>query len=310
MVESTAAKLGPESALAIPGRPRKMERHEPKPRESSRRKARPARSQMSGLPCICQGKEGVSRAVSLLPLSLLPSYRFLLPLRANGRGAELLMNDRHNGSELRLESQRGGNPKAQLNAREPRLRYATIVVLAALATSAWIRSASVDDCITIRCGRTEIQLWSEGGHALLEVSRHQIPMIPMRQLVWRRWQSQGWLEDHHVFGPRLRFAGVELFAHHVVVGAPPRYGISGAFPDDYRLAGIVVAYWHPLLLAFLWLLWLRLDHQRRLRRLKRSARFCVHCGYDLRASTDRCPECGTAIAPAAPAGAGRTRASS
>jgi hypothetical protein len=39
-------------------------------------------------------------------------------------------------------------------------------------------------------------------------------------------------------------------------------------------------------------------HRKRLR-----AGLCVACGYDLRASTERCPECGTPIAPRTSVGA-------
>jgi len=71
------------------------------------------------------------------------------------------------------------------------------------------------------------------------------------------------------------------------VGHPPAgyWRIGGR-----RLWIIWVPYWFPVLLSAIapvsWLV----GHLRRRRRT--HAAHCIHCGYDLRATPDRCPECG------------------
>lgn len=82
---------------------------------------------------------------------------------------------------------------------------------------------------------------------------------------------------------------------------PGGFGYSKSPADDPRASdyfALLIPQWSLLflfsLLPLLWTLltWRRLRLQKRL-----PANHCQHCGYDLRASKDRCPECGTPIPP-------------
>jgi hypothetical protein len=89
--------------------------------------------------------------------------------------------------------------------------------------------------------------------------------------VWR----QPWEEEHGI--PARRWMGVRAFTVH---------------PPDHREPArvLVVSDWLvALAAAVLPAMWVG----RLLRRRRRAGTGrCLHCGYDLRASPERCPECG------------------
>ena len=71
---------------------------------------------------------------------------------------------------------------------------------------------------------------------------------------------------------------------------------GGAGPFAIRLHELIVPHWFVFLLTLLPVPWL----WRRTRRVRRADEGrCAVCGYDLRASPQRCPECGATPAAAA-----------
>ena len=81
-------------------------------------------------------------------------------------------------------------------------------------------------------------------------------------------------------------------AWHDVIRLKNDVGMRPPIPEW----GVQFPYWFPILLTSLFpSIWFIARRRRRLIRSRRQMGLCLKCGYDLRASKDRCPECGTAI---------------
>jgi hypothetical protein len=104
-----------------------------------------------------------------------------------------------------------------------------------------------------------------------------------------------WFRGQHPPGARWDFLGEDVTA--VMNGCPPGFA-AGHWP--YPTAGVIgdrwvlaVRPWLPTgLAAVLPAVWL--VRRLRARRARRQG-LCPACGYDLRATPDRCPECGRAV---------------
>ena len=68
------------------------------------------------------------------------------------------------------------------------------------------------------------------------------------------------------------------------------YWWLGYMSDNQTFSTTIIPLYLPVLLFGVWPAWLLLPFRRRRKRKKLG--LCVQCGYDLRASKDRCPECG------------------
>jgi hypothetical protein len=87
---------------------------------------------------------------------------------------------------------------------------------------------------------------------------------------------------------RFDAAGIQWYRSNLTAGQSPTAPVLASVAELRISIGWPVVIW--LLLVTLW--WLNRASQRR---AARSGQLCAKCGYDLRATPQRCPECGTAV---------------
>jgi hypothetical protein len=161
----------------------------------------------------------------------------------------------------------------------------------------WVRSASTGDTVLLQHHRPGpprgvlrfAQLWSGGGGLRIGVGRfrttdpiHQIFAGPYPFWAWSEYDPgpNPYPFDRFDRGSNVTFAGLQL--HHLDYGIPTYDEWFLSLTVPYALIIAITA-----LLPILWI--------RRTIRARRRARLglCLRCGYDLRATTGPCPECGT-----------------
>ncbi len=157
--------------------------------------------------------------------------------------------------------------------------FSLLLFVAALAL--WVRSYWQNELFEYGNSRGSTFLWTSCGQLRLE---HNVPLSGVELTTpfeFHYWVDKPAVKFERVPGTNVYFWNV--FGFSLVTGE--RWG-------DYHYA-LFVPFWFVAVLSAVLTLW-GTYHWRRVRRqYRQQAGLCVNCGYDLRASKDRCPECGT-----------------
>jgi hypothetical protein len=173
------------------------------------------------------------------------------------------------------------------------LKTSTLVSLVALAVSLclWVRSYWRSDSVTVD--------WSEASiHSPAEYLTRSVGVATRRGGLWcyRARYSGSIYVDNRPGPTRVRFESFKAHADHYLPDSaadPARWhgGFAyGWISSAEDVVGLRVPFWAIAVLSALLPLLMLWRYGRRRRRIDR--RLCVRCGYDLRATPDRCPECG------------------
>jgi hypothetical protein len=188
--------------------------------------------------------------------------------------------------------------------------FSTLMLI--LSAGMWVRSYfATDFCswthIDLPTGDSRvISILSDGGGVQFVNQQNSAYFAPNAPNIWSAGWSFGYTNLRNIppapgrarrptIGPQFR-----LSIHEKVT--TPNFASTGAIAAPLMITTDIVAfpYWLATLLsaAVSFWLWRRLWKQSKIQQ-----GCCKQCGYDLRATPERCPECGRATAEAEPAGA-------
>jgi hypothetical protein len=150
------------------------------------------------------------------------------------------------------------------------LAAAGSAVLCVASVTAWARSHYATDALIYGRGHWSTMITSIDGVLELKVARSERPWSP------------GWTFDHRPPDPT-----------YTLTTNPTLWGEMGffAYSADYpgiRSRGVAVPFWLLCLSTAI----LPMAAVRRRLYQKEPPAICRRCGYDLRATPERCPECG------------------
>jgi hypothetical protein len=106
--------------------------------------------------------------------------------------------------------------------------------------------------------------------------------FPRNEMIWP------WGQGH---GVRWTYYFGRIVHEHKALG-----GVWFSDIDNESIA-VVIPLWAMFLPPLLWTILVMRSYRRKRKRSRMG--FCAKCGYDLRASNDHCPECGTPFVPSA-----------